>query len=45
MNDPRLHVNEEPRNDFLDVAVGFAVTFGAFFLIALGATIIELLTR
>lgn len=42
MTDPRLHMNEEPRNDFMDVAMGFAVTFGAFFLIALIATIIAL---
>lgn len=42
MADPRLHVNEEPRNDFLDVAIGFGVTFGVFFLIALVATIITL---
>jgi len=44
MNDPRLHVNEEPRNDFVDVAVSMAVTFGFFFLIALVATIIQLLS-
>jgi hypothetical protein len=44
MNDPRLHVNEEPRNDFVDVAVGMAVTFGFFFLIALVATVIQLLS-
>lgn len=25
--DPRLHVNEEPRNDFADVAAGFAGMF------------------
>ncbi|TNJ65051.1 YqzM family protein [Paenibacillus hemerocallicola] len=42
MTDPRLHTNEEPRNDFMDVAMGFAVTFGIFFLMALVATIITL---
>ena len=42
MTDPRLHVNEEPRNDFMDVAMGFGVTFGFFFLVALIATIIQL---
>lgn len=42
MTDPRMHANEEPRNDFLDVAIGFGVTFGAFFLIAIVATIITL---
>lgn len=42
MSDPRQHVNEEPRNDFLDVATGFGVTFGIFFLIAIVATIIQM---
>ncbi|MDF2719658.1 MAG: YqzM-like protein [Paenibacillus sp.] len=42
MTDPRLHTNEEPRNDFMDVAMGFAVTFGVFFLMFLVATIIQL---
>lgn len=41
-NHPELHVNEEPRNDFLDVAVGFAVMFGVCFLIALAATVVSL---
>ncbi len=41
--DIELHVNEEPRNDFADVGIGFGVTFGAFFLIGIIATIIELL--
>jgi hypothetical protein len=39
-----LHFNEEPRNDFSDVMIGFAVSFGFFFLIGLIATIIELFT-
>lgn len=42
MNDPRLHVNEEPRNDFLDVSLGFGITFGVFCLIAIAATVIKL---
>jgi hypothetical protein len=42
-NNPELHVNEEPRNDFLDVAVGFAVTFGGFMLIAIIATVATIL--
>lgn len=42
MTDPRMHVNEEPRNDFLDVALGFGYTFGFFLLVALVATIIKL---
>lgn len=39
---PEIHANEEPRNDFLDVGVGFGVMFGLLFLIALVATIITL---
>jgi hypothetical protein len=42
-NHPELHVNEEPRNDFLDVAVGFGVTFGVFLLIAVIMTAASLL--
>ena len=41
MNDPRQHVNEEPRNDFLDVGVGFLGMFGFLLLIAVIFTIIE----
>jgi hypothetical protein len=37
-----LHVNEEPRNDFSDVLIGFAVSFGFFFLIGIIATVIKL---
>ncbi|CAM3426369.1 YqzM family protein [Marinicrinis lubricantis] len=37
---PELHINEEPRNDFLDVAVGFGVTFGFFFVVCVIFTII-----
>jgi hypothetical protein len=33
---------EEHRNDLIDTAVGFAVTFGFFFLLATIATIITL---
>ncbi|WP_156430820.1 YqzM family protein [Paenibacillus sp. FJAT-26967] len=32
MSDPRIHVNEEPRNDFMDVALGF----GGFFIVLMG---------
>lgn len=31
---PELHVNEEPRNDFLDVGVGFIGAFILFTVIA-----------
>lgn len=42
-NHPELHVNEEPRNDLMDVGIGFLVTLGGFLTIALVATIISLL--
>lgn len=42
---PEDHVNEEPRNDLLDVGMGFAVTFGFFFLVAVVATVIEVMIR
>ena len=45
MNDPRQHVNEEPRNDFLDVGVGFLGMFGFLLLIAVIFTIIEVAGR
>ena len=40
---PEVHVNEEPRNDFLDTAVGFGFMFGICFLIAVVATVISML--
>jgi hypothetical protein len=42
---PELHVNEEPRNDFMDVAVGFGVMFGLLFLIGIAATVIQVLSK
>jgi hypothetical protein len=36
---PELHVNEEPRNDFIDVAVGFAGMFGFVLVVSILATI------
>jgi hypothetical protein len=39
---PELHVNEEPRNDFLDVAIGFGGFFGFLLVVAIIATIIKL---
>ena len=42
---PEMHVNEEPRNDFIDVAMGMAVTTGVFFLIAIVATIIGIIVN
>jgi hypothetical protein len=45
MNDPRQHTNEEPRNDLIDVGIGFVGMFVLLLLIAGTATVIELLTR
>jgi len=39
---PELHINEEPRNDFLDVGVGFLATFGFFLVITVIATVISI---
>lgn len=36
---PEMHVNEEPRNDFIDVAVGFAGMFGFVVVVTILATI------
>ncbi len=35
INHPEQHVNEEPRNDFMDTALGFAGMF-AFMLVVAG---------
>jgi hypothetical protein len=43
LNHPEEHVMEEPSNDFLDTAFGFAGMFGFLFLIAIIATVITLL--
>lgn len=39
---PELHVNEEPRNDFLDTAVGFAGMFTFMIVVAIIATVITI---
>lgn len=38
---PELHTNEDPRNDFLDVAMGFGGFFIFLLLIAVLATAIQ----
>lgn len=45
MNDPRMHVNEEPRNDLIDVGVGFLGMFGFMLVVAVVATVIQVMTR
>jgi hypothetical protein len=42
-NHPELHVNEEPSNDFMDTAIGFAGMFGFLFLMGIVATAITLM--
>lgn len=41
IQDPRLHLNEEPRDDFMDTAIGFAVMFGFMFVVFAAAVIIK----
>lgn len=41
---PELHVNEEPRNDFMDTGLAFGGFFGFLFLMAIVATVIKLMT-
>jgi len=40
---PELHVNEEPRNDFADVANGFIGMFGFILVVTVLATIFSMM--
>ncbi|HEX7057381.1 MAG TPA: YqzM family protein [Bacilli bacterium] len=40
-NNPELHINEEPRNDFADVATGFAGMFIFIIVVTIIVTIIS----
>lgn len=40
-SDIEMHVNEEPRNDFSDVLIGFSVSFGFFLLVGVIATLVQ----
>ncbi|NEW08495.1 YqzM family protein [Paenibacillus sp. SYP-B3998] len=40
---PELHVYEEPRNDFMDVGIGFGAFFGVLLLVAVIATVIQVM--
>jgi hypothetical protein len=40
---PEQHMNEEPRNDFMDTAMGFGVFFGVLFVIFAAAVIVKLM--
>lgn len=39
--DPRLHVNEEPRDDFKDLVVGFGGMFTFMFVVFAIAVIVK----
>ncbi|MBW5447307.1 YqzM family protein [Cohnella sp. CFH 77786] len=41
VRDPRLHVNEEPRDDFQDTAMGFTVMFGFMVVVFAAAVIVK----
>ena len=43
IRDPRQHVNEEPRDDFMDTAIGFAAMFGFMTVVFFAAVIIKAL--
>ncbi len=42
INHAEQHVNEEPRNDFMDTAIGFAGMFAFMLVIAIIFTIFEI---
>ena len=41
VSDPREHLNEDPRDDLMDVAIGFGGFFGVLFVIFAAAVIIK----
>ncbi|WEK53389.1 MAG: YqzM family protein [Candidatus Cohnella colombiensis] len=41
VTDPRLHVNEEPRDDFKDLVVGFGAMFGFMAVVFIAAVVIK----
>jgi len=44
-NHPEQHMNEEPRNDFMDTAIGFAGMFTFMLVVAILFTVIEVLNK
>jgi hypothetical protein len=40
---PELHVNEEPTNDFADVANGFMLMFGFILVVSILATVFSMI--
>lgn len=43
VQDPRQHINEEPRDDLKDVVIGFAGMLGFMVVVFAGAVIVKLL--
>ncbi|WP_442603361.1 YqzM family protein [Paenibacillus sp. KN14-4R] len=43
IRNPEQHVNEEPRNDFMDLMKGFGGFFGFLFLIFVVGVVIKLM--
>jgi hypothetical protein len=41
VRDPRQHINEEPRDDFMDTAIGFGAMFGFMFVVFAVAVIVK----
>ena len=41
VRDPRQHINEEPRDDFMDTAIGFGAMFGFMFVVFAAAVVIK----
>jgi hypothetical protein len=41
VRDPRQHINEEPRDDFLDTAIGFAAMAGFMTVVFAAAVVIK----
>lgn len=45
VNNPEQHINEEQRNDLIDVGMGFLVFTGVLFVIGIAATAITIAIR
>lgn len=41
VRDPRQHINEEPRDDLMDTAIGFGVMFGFMAVVFIAAVVIK----
>lgn len=41
VRDPRQHINEEPRDDLMDTAIGFGAMFGFMFVVFTVAVVVK----